>query len=335
VAITLSVLLSSKFLSSRIMASVVPVPSNQAEWRAAIASLPSTPDKIPAFFFAHGSPALLGGSPARGGRAGFADYHGPNGPLANFLADFGPALLSKYNPKAIVVFSAHWETLGERLVTDYGDENPLLMDYYGFPPELYEAKFKSRGDKALAEQIVGLYKEAGQLARTSPKLEPRGEDGRGFQGPGLDHGVFVPFSIMFGNVFDRIPIVQVSIDANLTPESNWKLGQVVKSLREENILILSGGLPIHNLRDFSSFVPETAKPVHQEFHKAVIDALQLHDAKERKKALQNLPSHPGFRACNPREEHFVPLYIAAGAAEDENAKILNGLYGIPTIAFGV
>lgn len=42
---------------------------------------------------------------------------GPNGPLATFLKDFGPALLKKYSPKAIVVFSAHWETLGETLGT--------------------------------------------------------------------------------------------------------------------------------------------------------------------------------------------------------------------------
>ena len=42
-------------------------------------------------------------------------------------------------------------------MTDYGDENPLLMDYYGFQPELYELKFKSRGDSALAAQIVDLY----------------------------------------------------------------------------------------------------------------------------------------------------------------------------------
>ena len=40
---------------------------------------------------------------------------GRKGPLATFLADFGPALLQKYQPKGVVVFSAHWETLGERL----------------------------------------------------------------------------------------------------------------------------------------------------------------------------------------------------------------------------
>ena len=40
---------------------------------------------------------------------------GPKGPLANFLRDFGPALIEKYKPKAVVVFSAHWETSGEIL----------------------------------------------------------------------------------------------------------------------------------------------------------------------------------------------------------------------------
>jgi hypothetical protein len=35
---------------------------------------------------------------------------GPRGPNAQFLKDFGKTLVEKYNPKAIVVFSAHWET---------------------------------------------------------------------------------------------------------------------------------------------------------------------------------------------------------------------------------
>ena len=44
-------------------------------------------------------------------------------------------------------------------MTDYGDENPLLMDYYGFQPELYKLKFKSRGDSALSERVVELFKD--------------------------------------------------------------------------------------------------------------------------------------------------------------------------------
>lgn len=63
--------------------------------------------------------------------------------------------------------------------------------------------------------------------------------------------------------------------------------------------------------------------------------VSYYQAVKRKEALQNLPKHPGFRASQPREEHFVPLYVAAGAGEDGGVKILHGNYGISTIAFGL
>lgn len=45
--------------------------------------------------------------------------------------------------------------------------------------------------------------------------------------------------------------------------------------REEGILILSGGLTAHNLRDRSSFAPDTARPVHKEFDLAIHQAIGL------------------------------------------------------------
>jgi aromatic ring-opening dioxygenase catalytic subunit (LigB family) len=116
-------------------------------------------------------------------------------------------------------------------VTDYGEENPLLMDYYGFDQWLYEIKFKSTGSSALSSRIVEALRKSSLKARTSPKLEPRGHDGRGFAGPGLDHGVFVPFKYMFGDAFTDIPIVQVSINESLDPDDNWRLGKAVEALR--------------------------------------------------------------------------------------------------------
>lgn len=126
-----------------------------------------------------------------------------------------------------------------------------MYDYYGFPRELYEYQFKSRGDSELSKLIVKTVQgvrlrldlpplnllihsfamQAGLRARTSPRSEARGRDGRGFMGPGLDHGVFLPFSLMFGNEFKDIPIVQVSIDGSLEPEANWKLGKALTGLR--------------------------------------------------------------------------------------------------------
>ncbi|KAI0637115.1 Extradiol ring-cleavage dioxygenase class III enzyme subunit B [Trametes polyzona] len=310
------------------------LPKTQPQWRKALDELPATPDKIPAFFFGHGSPMLAFPERDAESRGGVMKAMGPKGSLATFLKDFGPALLSKYKPKGIVVFSAHWETVGERLVTDYGDENPLLMDYYGFQPELYQLKFKSRGDSALSQRVVQLYKDAGYLARTTTKLEPRGEDGRGFSGPGLDHGVFVPFRLMFGEEFTDIPIVEVSIDGSLDPEKNWAVGEVLAPLRREGILVLAGGLLVHNLRDFSSFSEEHAKPLVREFNQAILDALIIPDPAARKEALLALVKHKGFRAAHPRADHFVPLYVAAGlGGPGANAKLVSAIYGAPTVAF--
>ncbi|CUA77791.1 hypothetical protein RSOLAG22IIIB_06799 [Rhizoctonia solani] len=108
------------------------LPLTDKAWKAALDSLPLASEnngKIPAFFFAHGSPNLLRDTT---GDPIFSNMRSQdiNGTLPRFLRMFGPTLLEKYNPKGIVVFSAHWEEDEEVLVSDY-DENPLLMDYYG------------------------------------------------------------------------------------------------------------------------------------------------------------------------------------------------------------
>lgn len=186
----------------------------------------------------------------------------------------------------------------------------------------------------MSERIVQLYREAGYAARTTSKLQPRGMDGRGFEGPGLDHGVFVPFRFMFGEETD-IPIVEVSIDASLDPEKNWAVGKAVQALREEGILVLSGGLTIHNLNDLSTFSAETAGRLCIDFDKAILDAVQIENPESRKAAVINLTQHQGFRAAHPRAEHFVPLYVAAGGGEGGAVKILAALHGASTIAFGL
>jgi len=263
------------------------------------------------------------------------DLSGPDSTLARFLKDFGPALLDKYKPKGILVFSAHWETNREIQVTDYGDENPLLMDYYGFDQELYEVKFKSTGSSALSNRIVEAFKKAGIPARTTPKLEPRGHDGRGFSGPGLDHGVFIPFKFMFGDEFTNLPIVQASMDGSLEPDDNYRVGKAVDALRSENILILSGGLTIHNLRDTTCWSESTAKEPLKDFHRSIFDAVDIQDLPQRKEAMYQLVKHPGFRGAHPRADHFVPIYVAAGAGETGSVRVINAMYAGPAIAFGV
>lgn len=110
-----------------------------AEWRQELEALPSLEQlggAIPAVFLAHGSPSLITPKRLADARGSpISAIQGIDGPLAHFLKDLGPALVEKYKPKALVVLSAHFETPGGGITTDYGDDNPLLFDYFGFPDE--------------------------------------------------------------------------------------------------------------------------------------------------------------------------------------------------------
>ena len=139
---------------------------------------------------------------------------------------------------------------------------------------MYALQFHSNGSHAVSERVLSAFKSAGLIARLTTELEARGEDGRGFRGPGLDHGVFIPFRIMFGHNFRDVPIVMASIDSSLSPEKNWAVGQAVKELREEGVLVLSGGLTVHTFQDWSAFAETTAKPIYKEFSEAILDAAQ-------------------------------------------------------------
>ena len=124
----------SRFLHTSIPFTMAPdLPLTRSAWKDRLATLPGSPDAIPSFFFGHGSPLLAFSSDLaeRDTRwHSVIKYIGPEGPLANFLRDFGPALLAKYQPKGILVFSAHWDTKGEKL----GVSLPPLAWYFDVSP---------------------------------------------------------------------------------------------------------------------------------------------------------------------------------------------------------
>lgn len=67
----------------------------------------------------------------------------------------------------------------------------------------------------------------------------------------------------------------------------------------------------------------------------LVDAEPIYQTAERQQALFALPKHPGFRASQPREDHFVPLYVAGGAGEGGEVKTIVDLYGLASFAFGI
>ncbi|KAJ9102201.1 hypothetical protein QFC20_005030 [Naganishia adeliensis] len=309
------------------------------EWRERLDSLPDRQalgGKIPSFYY----PALLWPKNLDNPRGDLmGDISGPDGLLPQFLRDFGKTLIDKYNPKGIIVFSAHWDD-AELLVTDYKPENPLLYDYYGFPEQLYDITYRSRGDSALSAHITETFMSHGLTARTTPITEPRGRDGRRRNRPsvesGLDHGLMFPDTASPDGVFP-IPIVEVSMSSTFEPEPQWEIGAAIKELREQGYLILGGGLTVHDFGDFSSFNSDRAKPLYHIWNDKIIHAINTKgSAEERKAALFDLVNQPEYViAHRPRDDHFLPIYIAAGAGEDGETKLLSGLFGATTVAFGL
>ena len=132
-------------------------------------------------------------------------------------------------PRAIICISAHWVTRGT-LVTAM-DKPRTIYDMYGFPPELYEIRYNAPGAPDLAEQVRRIIK----------KTEVRDD-----QKWGLDHGTWSVLAHMFPKA--DIPVIQMSLDATITPVKHYEIAAQLKELREEGVLIMGSGNIVHNLR---------------------------------------------------------------------------------------
>jgi len=103
-------------------------------------------------------------------------------------------------------------------------------------------------------------------------------------------------------------------------------------------LILSGGLTIHTFKELDAWDPRTAPQGFKDFEKTVCDAVWTsRSVEERNDKLKAVVHHPFFRRAHPREEHFAPIYIAAGAGsgEGDGATVLADIHSAISIAFGV
>lgn len=199
-------------------------------------------------------------------------------------------------PKAIICVSAHWVTRGT-LVTAM-DKPRTIYDFYGFPPEMYEINYDAPGSPDLAEQIRRIIKNT----EVKPDLEW-----------GLDHGTWTVLKRMFPKA--DVPVIQMSLDANIEPQKHYEISQQLKELREEDVLIIGSGNIVHNLRmarfDDSAynwaieFDQRIANWISQNDHEPII-----HYEKGDQAAALAINS----------AEHYVPLLYSL-ALRDENESV--------------
>ncbi len=240
--------------------------------------------RLPTYFIPHG-----------GGPCFFMDWtYGPadtwNGMeafLRNLIADLQP------RPLAFLIVSAHWEA--PTFTVNAAAQPPLLYDYSGFPPHTYQLQYAAAGAPALAARVRQLLTDAGILCNAT-------------QTRGLDHGVFIPLMLIHPPA--DIPVLQLSLRAGLDPIEHLRVGQALAALRDEGVLIIGSGMSFHNLQAmFSDSGIEDAR-LFDDWLSTAVSALP----EQRGAALAAWSRAPRARAAHPREEHLLPLMVAAGAA---------------------
>ncbi|MGB8601366.1 MAG: class III extradiol ring-cleavage dioxygenase [Rhizomicrobium sp.] len=222
--------------------------------------------------------------------------------MAKFLASL-PGQLPQA-PKAILIVSGHWEADG--FAFSGIDQPGLIYDYYGFPQHTYALTYPVPGAPWLAREAAAKLKAAGLKASIDPAR-------------GLDHGVFIPLKVAFPEA--SVPVVEMSLDHGLDPALHIKAGAALKSLRNDNVLIIATGMSFHNMRGYGN--PNATAP-SQAFDQWLTDTLALPPS-ERSAALTDWEQAPAARLSHPREEHLIPVMLAAGAAEGPGTRIYNEL----------
>jgi aromatic ring-opening dioxygenase catalytic subunit (LigB family) len=217
--------------------------------------------------------------------------------LEDYLAGFAGKLAQP--PSGILIISAHWE---EPLPTVNSCASPaLLFDYGGFPDYTYRLTWPALGAPNMANKVRELLAQSGIASGSNATR-------------GWDHGVFVPMKVMFPEPY--IPVVQLSMQIGLDPRAHLAIGRALKPLRKEGVLIIGSGQSYHNMRGFGAGSPDRyAQAFDAWLREAVVDGAT------RDVALMNWETAPGARHAQPREDHLLPLMVAAGAASGEPGQI--------------
>ena len=235
----------------------------------------------PAIFVSHGSPTL----PLERNAA------------TDFLRQLGPSL---GRPESILVVSAHWDTA--RPAVSAAEHPETIYDFYGFPPELYRLRYPAPGAPQLAKRAAGLLESGGLRTDIDPQR-------------GLDHGAWTSLMLMYPAA--DIPVTQISIQSHLGPGHHVRVGEALRPLRDEGVLIFASGGATHNLGELRY---QRGNPVPQpwvvEFNEWLASALLARRKEDlvayRERAPQAVRNHP-------TDEHLIPVFAALGAGDPGGA----------------
>lgn len=198
-------------------------------------------------------------------------------------------------PRAVLCVSAHWTSPGPLLGSR--TEGPLVYDFYGFPPELYRITWPAPGLPGLAARAAGL------IDAWSPRLDP---------GRGLDHGVWTVLMRLFPRA--DVPVVQLSLADDLSPQDHARLAAALAPLRKEEVLVVGSGNFTHNLGEISWEGGAAPPSWALDFDQAGQTALEAGNLSFFVDAVAD--SRAGRLRSHPTDDHLLPLLYTAALAAD-------------------
>ncbi len=239
---------------------------------------PPSPDRMPALFLSHGAPPLVDDE--------------------RWVAELRAWAAALPRPQRILILSAHWESAP--MLLGATETVPLLHDFGGFPERYYRARYPAPGDPALADRVAGLLPRTESVARAPRR--------------GLDHGAYVPLSVMYPDA--DIPVLQVSLPT-LDPERLLALGQRLQPLRDEGTLLIGSGFTTHGLPHLSrEHWHDPAAPApgwSREFDTWTRECLAAGDLDLLSRFHDQAPGMP---YAHPTSEHLAPMFVTLGTATD-------------------
>lgn len=199
---------------------------------------------------------------------------------------------ARFQPKAILVISAHWMT--SAVAVTAMSQPKTIHDFGGFPPALFAAQYPAPGSPELAQRVAQLL---------APMVVHQDHAW------GLDHGSWSVLMKMYPAA--EIPVVQLSLNMNKAEAFHFSLGQRLASLRDEGVMILASGNVVHNLRRLDPNVAgfEWAHTFNQHIRSAIENqdfAAVIDYARFGNEA----------RLSVPTVEHYLPLLYVLGAKRD-------------------
>lgn len=231
-------------------------------------------------------------------------------PRALFLSHGAPPLVDDTNwvaelekwsgelakPEAILVVSAHREaaplTIGATT-----PETPLTYDFWGFPDRYYDVTYTPPAAGHVADAVAALMPDGEPVAHDPDRR--------------LDHGAYVPLTVMYPDA--DVPVVQVSMPT-LDPQRLVHLGERLRPLRDQGVLIIGSGFTTHGLPYLDDPSPDATPPGWSvEFDVWVSERLAAGDVDG---LIDFRGKAPGMPYAHPTVEHFAPLFVALGASDD-------------------